>query len=482
VPDVPPRSLAEPDAVVVGSGPNGLAAALTLARHGFKVTVLEAADEPGGGTRTYEDPAVPGLLHDHCSTVHATGPASPFFRSVRLERYGLEWCHPEILVAHPLDDGSAPAMYRDLDATADGLGPDGPMWRRLFGPLAARFDEVAPEFLGGLVRIPRHPFAMARTGLPGLLPSRVVAERFATEAAGALFGGVAAHSYTRLEQPITTMIGTVLAAAGHAHGWPFAHGGSQGIWRAMVAMLEDLGSEVVTGVHVKTLSELPRARVALLDVSPTQLAEIAGDHLPARDRQRARRWRYGPAAYKVDFAVRGEVPWTAETARRAGTIHLAGTFEELAAAEAAAERGELPERPFVLSAQPHVADPSRGADGITPFWAYAHVPHACSEDVAPLIEAQIERFAPGFGDRVVARNVTTPADLEAWNPNMHGGDITGGASLPTQLIARPKLSPDPYRTGIPGLFLCSASTPPGGGAHGICGFNAARSALRVLTA
>lgn len=479
---MPARNLADPDAVVVGSGPNGLAAALTLARHGFKVTVLEVADEPGGGTRSYEDPAVPGLVHDHCSAVHAMGPASPFFRSVRLERYGLEWCHPETLVAHPLDDGTAPAMYRDLEATVDALGPDGSTWRSIYGPLATRFDEVAPELLGGLVKVPRHPLAMARTGLPGLLPATVMAQRFATDRGAALFGGIAAHAVTRLDQPVTTIIGTVLAAAGHAHGWPFARGGSQAIWRAMVAMLEELGSEVVTGVHVRSLSELPRTRVALLDVSPTQLAMIAGDHLPRRDRRAAQRWRYGPAAYKVDFAVRGGVPWTAETARRAGTVHLGGTFDELADAEAAAERGELPERPFVLSAQPHVADPSREVDGVSPFWAYAHVPHGCSDDVAPLIEAQIERFAPGFGDRVVARNVTTPADLEAANPNLHGGDITGGASRPMQLIARPRLSPDPYATGIPGLYLCSASTPPGGGAHGIPGFNAARSALKVLTA
>jgi phytoene dehydrogenase-like protein len=318
--------------------------------------------------------------------------------------------------------------------------------------------------------------------VPSLLPAATVARWFPTERGRALFGGIAAHTIAPLEQPLTAAIGLLMGAAGHAYGWPVARGGSASIWRAMVAMLTELGGEVITGTRVRSLTELPRTRVALLDVTPTQLAWMAGDRLPARARRRAESWTYGPGATKVDFAVRGEVPWTAEAAREAGTVHLGGTFAEIATAEAAVARGVLVERPFVLVSQPHVADPGRAVDGIIPLWAYTHVPHGTTEDAAPLIEAQIERFAPGFGARVVARHVTRPADFEAGNPNLHGGDITGGASTPGQLLGRPRFSTDPYATGIPGVFLCSASTPPGGGVHGMCGHHAARSALRVLTA
>ena len=474
--------LSEPDAVVVGAGPNGLAAALTLAREGFKVTVLERNDEPGGGTRTYEDPQVPGLLHDHCSAVHPLGAGSPFLRTLPLGEHGLEWCHAPIAAAHPLDDGTAGVVHRDLAATVAGLGADGQTWDRLVGAAARRFDALGDDLLGPIVGVPRHPLATARAGVPALLPATVTARSFETQAGAALFGGIAAHAVTRLDRPLTTAVGLLLAAAGHVHGWPVARGGSQSIWKAMVSLLEELGSEVVTGHHVGSFADIPRARVALFDTTPTGLAWIVGDHLPERERRRAGRWRYGPAAAKVDFVVRGEVPWSAPDARRAGTLHLGGDFEELAAAEAATVDGVLVERPFTLVSQPHVADPSREVDGLVPIWAYAHVPHGCVEDVAPLIEGQIERFAPGFGERVVARHVTTPAEFEADNPNLVGGDITGGASLPMQLLARPRLSPDPYRTQIPGVWLCSSSTPPGGGVHGMAGYHAARSALKVLTA
>jgi phytoene dehydrogenase-like protein len=478
---VRPR-LSEPDAVIVGSGPNGLAAAITLAREGFKVVVLEAADEPGGGLRTYDDPEVAGLRHDHCAAVLPFAAASPFLRTLPLTDYGVTWCRAEIDCAHPLDDGTAVAAYRDLDRTVAELGADGPTWDRVVGAAVRRFDALADDVLGPIVGIPRHPFATARAGLPALLPATVTAGRFPTERGAALFGGMAAHAINRLDLPITGAVGVLLGAAGHRHGWPVARGGAAALWRGMVALLEDLGGEVVTGHHVRAFRELPRARVALFDTTPTGLAHILGDHLPVRGRRRAERWRYGPAAYKVDFAVRGAVPWTAPEARRAGTLHLAGTFDELVAAEAAVAAGELPPRPFTLVAQPHVADPSRAVDGVTPLWAYAHVPHGTSEDVAPLIEAQIERFAPGFGASVVARHVTTPADFEAANPNLVGGDIGGGANLPSQLVARPRWSTDPYHTGVPGVYLCSSSTPPGGGVHGMPGYHAARSALRVLTA
>lgn len=474
--------LSEPDAVVVGSGPNGLAAAITLAREGFKVVVLEAADEPGGGLRTYDDPEVPGLRHDHCAAVLPFAVASPFLRTLPLTEYGLRWCHAEVDCAHPLDDGTAVAAYRDLERTIAELGPDGPAWDRLVGEAARRFGALADDVLGPILRIPRHPLSTARAGLPALLPATVTARTFPTERGAALYGGMAAHAINRLDLPVTGAVGVLLGAAGHRYGWPVAAGGAESVWRAMVALLEDLGGEVVTGTHVRAFRELPRARVALFDTTPTGLAHILGSHLPERARRRAARWRYGPAAYKVDLAVRGAVPWTAPEARRAGTLHLAGSFDELAAAEAAVVEGELPDRPFTLVAQPHVADPSREVDGTTPLWAYAHVPHGCPDDVTPLIEAQIERFAPGFGERVVARHVTTPADFEAANPNLHGGDIGGGANLPSQLLGRPRWSTDPYATGVPGVYLCSSSTPPGGGVHGMAGYHAARSALKVLTA
>lgn len=470
------------DAVVVGSGPNGLAAALALAREGFHVTVLEAADEPGGGTRTYEDPDVPGLLHDHCSAVHPMGVASPFFRSLPLERYGLSWAHPEIPLVHPLDDAPAAVMHRDLAATLADLGPDAAAWERIFGHPSRNIDALTESLLGPQLRLPRHPLVLARNGPPALLPASAVAATFPTDRGAALFGGIAAHTIGRLDQPMTTAIALVLGAAGHAYGWPSAIGGSRSIWQAMVAYLEDLGGEVVTGHHVRDFAELPRARVALFDTSPTQLAQILGTRMPAPARRRAERWTYGPAAFKLDLAVRGGIPWADEQARKAGTLHLGGTFEEMAGSEATVVAGRPADRPYVLLAQPAVADPTREVDGVVPIWSYAHVPHGWDGDASPAIEAQIERFAPGFAERVVARHVTTPAEFEAGNPNLHGGDIAGGASLPSQLIARPRLAPDPYRTAVPGVYLCSSSTAPGAGVHGMCGYHAARSALKVLTA
>jgi phytoene dehydrogenase-like protein len=468
------------DAVVVGAGPNGLAAALTLAREGARVTVLEAADEPGGGTRTYEDPEVPGLLHDHCAAVHPFGAASPFLRSLPLERYGLTWKHAEIAVAHPLDDGTAGVVHRDLDDTVAALGADGPRWARLFRHPTAHFDALATDLLGPVLRVPRHPFVTVRNGAVSLLPATVVAGAFGTEAGRALFGGIAGHTIQPLGRPLTTAIALFMGAAGHAHGWPVAEGGSASIWRAMVAMLEEHGGEVVCGERVRHLRDLPRARVALFDLAPHQLVEIAGGHLPRHARRRSERWRHGAAAFKVDFAVRDGVPWTAPQARRAGTVHVVGSFEELVEAERAVAQGRMPARPFVLAAQQYLADPSRRAGDVVPLWTYAHVPKGYHGDGAAAIEAQIERFAPGFRDRIVARQVTTPADFEAYNPAWVGGDIAGGATDPLQLVARPRFATDPYATGIPGLYLCSASTPPGAGVHGLCGHHAARSALRVL--
>jgi phytoene dehydrogenase-like protein len=481
------------DAVVVGAGPNGLAAALTLAREGFRVTVLEAAEEPGGGARSYADPVVEGLTHDHCAAVHPFGIGSPYLRTLPLERYGLDWVQPEVACAHPLDDGTAALLHRDLDETVAGLGEDGAWWRRLFAAPSRDFDALATSLLAPLVRVPRHPVVLARNGLLSLAPASVTAGRFAHGQDGpgaALFGGAAAHAVAPLTSPGTTGVALMLIAAGHARGWPVARGGSQTIWQAMVALLEELGVEVVTGVRVRSMRDLPRTRVALFDTDPGQLADILGDAMDTREQRRMRSWQHASAAaFKVDLAVKGGVPWTADGARRAGTLHLGGTFAEIAMAEAASAGGRMPERPYVLVSQPAVADPSRRVGDIEPVWAYAHVPRSAAGEPDPqattqardAIIAQLERFAPGLAGRIVATNVTTPADFAAGNANLVGGDITGGALTLRQLVARPRFGPDPYATSVPGAFLCSASTAPGAGVHGMCGHHAARSALKVLT-
>lgn len=473
--------LSEPDAVVVGAGPNGLAAALFLARQGFKVCVLEAAAEIGGSARTRPDPDHAGLVHDFGAASHPLAVASPFLRRLPLSRHGLRWRRSDVQLAHPLDDGDAVALYQGVRKTSQSLGPDAGAWQRLVGPTVRRFDDVIGDALTPLVGRPRHPLATARFGLEAMRPATRIIERFRGPSAAALFIGLAAHAIARLDAPLTAATGLLFAAAGHTRGWPIAEGGTGSITGAMASLLRELGGEVVTGHRVKTFADLPRARVALFDTSPTGAAEILGDAATPRDRRVAQRWRYGPAAYKVDFVVRGSVPWSAPAARQAATLHLGGSAEEMVEAEAAVVAGELPPRPFTLVVQPHVADPGRGVDGLTPLWTYAHVPHGCAADVTPLIEAQLERFAPGFRASVVSRQVTTPAMFEAANPNLHGGDIAGGATTPWQLVARPRLSSDPYATGVPGVWLCSASTPPGAGVHGMCGVGAARSALRTLT-
>ena len=481
------------DAVVVGAGPNGLAAALTLAHEGFRVTVLEAADEPGGGTRSFADPVVDGLVHDHCSAVHPFGIGSPYLRTLPLDRYGLEWLQPEIACAHPLDGSGVALLHQDIEETVAGLGADGAWWRRLFAAPARDFDALAASILAPLVRVPRHPFVLARNGLLSLAPATLTASRFAHGLDGpgaALLGGVAAHAVAPLDSPGTTGVATMLIAAGHARGWPVARGGSASIWRAMVALLTELGGEVVTGVRVRSMHDVPRARVVLFDTDPGQLADILGEAVEPREQRRLRGWQHAPAAaFKVDLAVRGGVPWSAADARRAGTLHLGGTFREVAASEAASSTGRMPERPYVLVSQPAVADPSRRVGDIEPVWAYAHVPaHHPGGDGAPdpavardAILAELERAAPGLAGRIVATHVTTPAEFERGNANLVGGDITGGALTLRQLVARPRLGPDPYATSVPGAFLCSASTAPGAGVHGMCGHHAARSALRVLT-
>lgn len=456
-------------AVVVGSGPNGLAAAVSLAQQGISVTVLEAHDEIGGGTRTAEL-TVPGLLHDVCSAIHPFGIASPYLATLPLDEHGLVWRWPEVDLAHPMDDGSAAVLLRSLDETCARLGADGARWRRTFGPLVKAFDTFAPDVLGPLLSVPSHPLLMARFGLRAGLPASWLWRRFSGEHARALFAGNAAHAFTPLTGPASSGVGVMLVAVAHRYGWPVAEGGSQAITRALASLLTSLGGRIETGTPV---TSRPDADVVLLDTSPTGADRILG-------RQRYRRFRYGPAAFKVDLAVRGGIPWTAPECRRAGALHLGGTADEVAAAEQAVWTGRMPERPVVLVGQQYLCDSTRSVGDLHPVWAYAHVPAGYDGDATEAVLRQIERFAPGVRDVVEHVSVMTPGDYERNNANNVGGDITGGANSLLQLVGRPVLSRNPYDTGVPGVFLCSASTPPGAGVHGMGGYHAAQRALRHL--
>ncbi|MFE2107387.1 phytoene desaturase family protein [Kitasatospora sp. NPDC059463] len=467
-------------AVVVGGGPNGLAAAVRLARAGLRVTVLEAAGEAGGGARSGEA-IVPGLLHDHCSAVHPMTVGSPFLRGLGLERFGLEFRLPEVDCAHPLDDGTAGALYRSVADTADALGGvDGRRWRQLFGRPVEEYDRLAPALMGPLLRLPRHPVLLSRFGLPALLPASALARVFSDERARALFGGAAAHAFQPLHRPLSAAIGLGLLTSGHRYGWAVAAGGSGAITRALVALLTELGGTVETGVRVRSADRIPPADLVLYDLAPGAVADLLGDRLPARTARAYRRFRHGPGAFKVDFAVEGGVPWTAEAARRAGTVHLGGGFAELAAAERAVAAGRMPRRPFVLVGQQYLADPQRSVGDVHPVWSYAHVPHGYTGDATGAVIAQIERFAPGFRERIIGLAVRRPADFAAGNPNFVGGDIMTGAKGAAQLLLGPRPTLHPYATGLPGHYLCSAATPPGPGVHGMCGAHAAEAALRWL--
>jgi phytoene dehydrogenase-like protein len=466
-------------AVVVGAGPNGLAAAVKLAKAGLDVTVLEAADEIGGGTRSGEA-IMAGLLHDHCSAIHPMAVGSPFLTGLGLDRYGLAWRWTDVDCAHPLDDGSVGALYQSVERTAAFLGRDGARWRRLFDRPSTRFDALAEDIMGPLLRLPHHPLTLARFGLPTVLPGSAVARIFQTQQARALFGGVAAHAFRPLHYPMTSAIGLGILTAGHRHGWPVAAGGSQSITNALASLLADLGGKVETGTRVRAASELPPTDVTIFDLAPGAVAGILGDLLPQRVARAYRRFRHGPGAFKVDFAVEGGVPWTNPDARRAGTVHLAGTYRELAAAEREIHAGRMPERPFVLVGQQYLADPQRSVGNIHPLWTYAHVPNGFSGDATAAIIAQIERFAPGFRERVVGQSVRSTAQIAGYNPNYVGGDIMTGAKDSRQLVFGPRTTLSPYSTGLPGTFICSAATPPGPGAHGMCGANAATSALAYL--
>ncbi len=462
------------DAIVIGAGPNGLAAAIVMAQAGCSVTVLEANQQIGGGARSAAL-TLPGFVHDLCSAVYPLGVGSPFFRTLPLREHGLEWVHAELPLAHPLDGREAAVLQRSLDASAERLGEDARGYRKLIGPLAENWPSLAADVLG-LPRRPRYPLAVARFGLNALRSARGLAESvFRTEAARALFAGNAAHSMLPLEATATAGFALVLMAAGHAVGWPFARGGAQSIPNALASYLRSLGGTVITGCRVESLHQLPPARAVLCDITPRQLLRMAEPKLPPAYRTRLARYRYGPGVFKVDWALSGPIPWRDPLCRRAGTVHLGGSIKEIAASERAVARGQHARRPFVLVAQPTLFDPTRAPAGAHTVWAYCHVPNGSTVDMLDAIEAQIERFAPGFRRVVLARSVRTTRDLEAANANLVGGDINGGAGDIRQLFTRPTWRE--YATPVKGLYLCSSSTPPGGGVHGMCGYAAAKLAL-----
>lgn len=464
-------------AVVVGSGPNGLAAAATLVAAGVTVHVIEAADELGGGARN-SAPLLAGLIQDHCAAVHPMAAASPYLRDLDLP--GVEWALPEIDCAHPLDDGDAVLLRRSIAETAEGLGRDGWRWRALFGVPSARFAALSEDIFRPLLGLPRHPFLLARFGAVAAPPPTWVARVFSQERTRALFLGVAAHAFQRLDQPLVTGIGAGIITAGHAVGWPVIAGGTGALTDAVIARLRAQGVTFETGTRIRSRRELPPHDIALLDVHPHAVAEILGESLPARDGKAFRRFRAGPAAFKVEFAVAGGVPWRSPEVGRAGTVHLGGSAREIVAVERETSRGGMPARPFVLVGQQHVADPQRSVGDVHPVYAYAHVPAGYTGDATDAIVSQFERFAPGFTERVVATRVLTATDLSRENPNFVGGDILTGAKTPRQFTLGPRLSAQPYDTGVPGYYLCSAATPPGPGVHGLCGVNAARRALQAV--
>jgi phytoene dehydrogenase-like protein len=466
-------------ACVIGSGPNGLAAALVLAQAGLGVDVYEAEAEPGGAARTLPL-TLPGFLHDFGSAVHPLAAGSPFFTTLPLNHFGLAWIHGETPLAHPLDDGTAVVLERSLDDAERALGADGKPWRRLMQPIADHWDEFAADALGPVTRIPQHPLRMTRFGLQAFQSAQSLARsRFTTARARALFAGLAGHSFLRLDEPLSAAIALVLGAAAHAVGWPIPRGGAGALTRSLIGHLNSLGGTVHAARRVDAAAlRALNCELTLCDTSPRQAIALAGERMEPGYRRALERFAYGAGAFKVDYALSEPVPWRAAECRRAITVHLGGTFEEIAAAEEAVAQGRIAERPFVLAAQPSLFDSTRAPAGRHVLWVYCHVPNGSGVDMVERIEAQIERFAPGFRDCVLARHVSAPAQLEMMDANLVGGDIVGGAISVRQLLFRPTLSG--YSTGVPGLFLCSASTPPGGGVHGMCGYHAAQLALRRM--
>jgi phytoene dehydrogenase-like protein len=464
------------DAVVVGSGPNGLAAAITMARAGRSVLLVEAMETIGGGTRSAEL-TLPGFVHDVCAAIFSSE-SSPFFRTLPLADYGLEWIHPPSALAHPMDDGTAVLLDRSLKRTGETLGKDAAAYRKLFDPLLSRWEDLFGELLGPLKIPPKNPFLLARFGLYGLRSARSLAEQLFTEKrARGLFAGISAHSIQPLEKVPTAAFGIMLALFAHITGWPIAKGGSQQVANALGGYFQTLGGKIQTGWKVETISELPEARAYLFDLTPRQLVRIAGERLPSGYRRQLMRYRYGPGVFKIDYALNGPVPWKAPELAHAATIHLGSTLEEIATSERDVWEGRPPQKPYVLIAQQSLFDSSRAPGGKQTLWAYCHVPSGSSYDMTERIEAQIDRYAPGFRDCVLAKNVMSPSDMESYNPNYIGGDINAGVQDLLQLYTRPTLRLNPYTTPDPKIFLCSSATPPGGGVHGMNGFHAARTAL-----
>jgi phytoene dehydrogenase-like protein len=465
-------------AYVIGSGPNGLAAAITMARTGRKVTVYEAEAQPGGAARTLEL-TLPGFRHDFGSAVFPLGAASPFFAALPLERYGLRWVHGASPLAHPLDDGSAVVLERDLAHAACELGRDGNAWRALMQPIVDRWPQFAGEILGPVLHLPKHPLLMAQFGLAAFQPAlRLAEDRFTSQRTRALFAGLAAHSFLALEQPLSSAVGMIMGAAAHVAGWPIARGGAQAITDALVAQLLDLGGEIHTNRRIGSLNEIDAGGAPILcDITPRQLLAIGVERLRPAYAKRLRQFRYGAAAFKIDYALSEPIPWRAAECRRAITIHVGGTMDEIALSEYAATHGSVADKPFVIVVQPSLFDASRAPEGKHTAWAYCHVPNGFDGDLTSRIEDRIERFAPGFRECVLARRVLTPTVLESMDANLVGGDINGGELSLRQFFFRPTLGG--YATGTPGLYLCSSSTPPGGGVHGMCGYSAAHAALRV---
>jgi phytoene dehydrogenase-like protein len=467
------------DAVVVGSGPNGLSAAIVLARKGLRVLVLEAHETIGGGART-EELTLPGFKHDVCSAIHPMGLLSPFFQTLPLADHGLVWKSSPYPLTHPLDDGTAAVLELSLDKTAERLGDDGDAYLRLMKPFVDNSAALFAEILRPIRLLPRHPFLLARFGLNGIRSALSLAKRFKGDAARALLGGCAAHSFLPLDEAGSASFGLVLALSGHAVGWPCAQGGSVAIINALASYLRSLGGTIRTSTRVRTMSDVPSSRAVLFDVTPRQLASIAGDELPPSYVKRLRRFRYGPGVFKIDWALDGPIPWRAEECTRSATVHVGGTIEQIADHEAAIWQGHRTERPFVLVAQQSLFDDTRAPAGKQTGWAYCHVPHGSTEDMTDIIERQIERFAPGFRDRILARHTMNTAAYETYNANLIGGDIAGGANMLSQVVVRPFLRRDPYSTPNKRIYLASSSTPPAGGVHGMCGYWAALSALRVM--
>jgi phytoene dehydrogenase-like protein len=464
-------------ACVIGSGSNGLSAAIVLAQAGLQVEVFETERIPGGATRSMEL-TLPGFIHDFGSAVYPLGAGSPFFSTLPLHDYGLEWVYSPAALAHPLDNGTAVILEQDLEAAEAKLGADGRLWRNLIEPLVKHWSEFAPEVLGPVLKVPRHPWLLARFGMNALLPAKLVASRFKSDRTRALFAGLAGHSFLSMNEPLTGAFAMLMAAAAHVVGWPIACGGSQSITNALCGYLAKLGGEVKTSARVESLDALSGYDLVLCDLTPKQLLAIAGQQLSDRYKRQLNKFRYGPGVFKVDYALSAPIPWTAPECLRAATLHLGDTFDEIAASEKAVRNGGHPERPFVLLAQPTLFDRSRAPAGKHIAWAYCHVPNGSTFDMLPRLESQIERFAPGFRDIVLARHVLSPAGLEGMNSNLVGGDISGGAIDLRQLLFRPTWRL--YATSARNVFLCSSSTPPGAGVHGMCGYHAAKRALARL--